>query len=378
MRIIKGFEKIEKREVLDCRIKSLLELAKYYGVRLNSYDVIFLSNSIGFNYGYITIHNSQFRNVPYATASYSNVEEKFFEAVGQRYVKENIQSNFDGMKKINDLIDNNTPIIAKLDCRFFNKGGAFPEKIKINIHYLSSMLIIGSDEQEIYVVLTNSDDIATYRKFQIDEFNRFRWTHCIPYSPKGVCYYLENFDNVNKGNAELDILVLRGLERMVGRMLKSECEVWEPFENSTCEKMSTGINAMKALKKDLKKYLIMELAGKADLQVKLAILFLRNNLIFGSYSAFRKEFAEGLINLGNKHKNTKLQNMGKKMNVISDLWILFFTNLSKAGRNDCMFKFTLVAYITFKKIIRREKRIYRILHKEVKNLIDKLENNNCN
>lgn len=370
MRIINGFENIPKREILDCRVKSLLELSRYHGLKMDSFDVMLLSRSLTFNYGHITINDSLFNDIPYATASYHNLEEVFFETLGLTYEEKKFDDTEEGMNSIKELLDSDTPMITKLDCRFLNRGGTLPVKGKINIHYLSSMLVIGYDEQDIYAVLTNSDEITEYQKFSIAEFQKFRNTQCIPYSPNGTCYYLKKVIDVDKINDSMNRLVLDGLKKLTERMLTSECENWKPFENSKCDDLSTGIKAMKMLKRDLRSFLSSLIFHKKKQYIKLSLLFLRNNLMFGSYSAFRKEFSQGLIRLGSKVENQKISSIGEEMEKVSEQWIEFLTYLSKAGRSKHILQFTFLSYLTWCKIIRKEERVYKNLHKEIERIAE--------
>ena len=77
MKLIETYKKIEKREMLDCRIKSIKELIRNYGVNLTSYEALIIGESITFMYDKIHIPGVSLERIPYALVSKIFLENIF-------------------------------------------------------------------------------------------------------------------------------------------------------------------------------------------------------------------------------------------------------------------------------------------------------------
>jgi len=70
---LNDIQKNMKGYLLDCRINSLQELLRFYGLSLNAYNIMILTESYSFQYGKIDFFEQSVFDVPYAVASENNL-----------------------------------------------------------------------------------------------------------------------------------------------------------------------------------------------------------------------------------------------------------------------------------------------------------------
>lgn len=334
MKRIEKYNRIEKRDVLDCRIKSLKELVKNYDLTIDSCKIMLICESCLFQYGRLSIKDTILKDIPYATASHNNIEERFFESFNIKYIKESIGKSEDEWNHMKALIDSDIPVLFKIDCRFLNRMGASTKPMKINVHYLSSLLLVGYDEesQTVDVILTNTDTQDTPQIFSFDDFQKYRNTECIPFSPNYTCYYINENDLGYISDEAINKATVIGIKNIANNMLsKNYCESIT-LNNCTCSNLYIGIFAMRKLEEDLM-YMYSNFVNEERYMnnIRLSLLFLRNNMMFGSYSAYREELGICLCRISCINNFGRLEEVGNEFIILSQKWKALFIELSKAG-----------------------------------------------
>ncbi|MFC3749975.1 BtrH N-terminal domain-containing protein [Paenibacillus sp. GCM10012306] len=333
MQLIDTYRHMEPRELLDCRIKSLKELVRHYGLNLHSNEVLLLSEAFTFQYDRISIPGVGIESLPYATASHNQTETTFFHNLNIRFHKENIAGDSRGWEQLKSLIVQGIPVLFRIDSRFL-KGAedAAPKVLKLNLYYLSTLLLVGYDEEQdqALVVLTNDDDRERVNEITIGEFQTYRCSNCAPFSPEGLCYFLQPDHGVSDINPTgIQQALTNSIIKTANTML-DEGELYNGELGSFIGRgVSRGIHAMKNLKDDLQKMLAQCQDNGDSAIIRLMMVFLRNNLLFGSYSAFREEYGQCIKYYARKYNIPHLDVVGSEFAEITSLWKELFTLLSR-------------------------------------------------
>lgn len=337
MRLIDTYKHIEKREILDCRIKSIKELIRHYGLNLNSYEVLLLCEAYTFNYNTIKIPGVLLEALPYATASHNNLETTFFQKLNINYHKEKIDGSNQGWERIKGMIDQETPILFKIDSRFLRgTEDAAPKQMKLNLYYLSTLLLVGYDEEKglAFIVLTNDDEKEDANEITIEQFQKYRCSICAPFSPEGLCFYLKSGNGIGEiDDDHIKKAILSSIKKTADTML-NEGDVYDVEIGSFIgSEVRKGISGMRNLKEDMQMMLDHCKNNNNAKIIQLMMAFLRNNLIFGSYSAFREEFGQCLKNCAKKYDIYDLFDIGNGFEKIAYDWKTLFTILSRIAHN---------------------------------------------
>lgn len=379
-KIINTYKNFEKREILDCRIKTFKEMLRHYDFNINSYKTMILCENFTIKYGYLNFKKIGIENLPYALASEDKIEEKIFNTLGVKYKKERIDDSKKSFLKFKNLIDNDTPIMFKMDARFFSASSTTaPREIKINIHYLSVLLLVGYDEQnkKVFILLSNTDDETQPKKISLKNFGIFRGTSCLPFSPDFECLYLDKSTKIKINKEELKIKLIKSLFNISQKMLRGKLDslILKDFEYKD---FKVGINALEAMSKDIQ-YVAKKCKNGNDQEIKyakLVIIFLRNNLIFGSYSAFREEFSKCLDDCYKTFKDANFKKISDEFLKISKHWKKIFLYMGKiinAEQKNIYYKILEISD-TLNLIRKYEKGAFESLEKIV-NVYLKIEEN---
>lgn len=366
-KIIERYRRVSKRQILDCRIKSISEMIKQSGLDFNSYETMLICRSCSFHYGRIDILNVV-NNLPYAVASKNDIEEIIFSELELSYQKIIMHDNKEEWNILKKMIDHDIPVLFKVDCRFLNQAGIMPDNVKINIHYLSSLLLVGYDEEieKVFIVLTNSDEQEYLQALDFSDFQKYRYSDCIPYSPKGICYCIPYEAKQYRINStEKKNIIMRALHKTAEEMILNEKSRIVELNHSVCRKYSSGINALKELRKDLVQIGVSCIySKKKNSFARLSFLFLRNNLMFGSYSAFREEFGKSLSFFANEYNLEELKKLGIGFVDLSFKWKKLLARMGQIGRKKYVRFSGLSAIIILSQIIITEKRLFTYLEYE--------------
>ncbi|NLL70623.1 MAG: BtrH N-terminal domain-containing protein [Epulopiscium sp.] len=365
MKLISTYQHIDKREILDCRVKSIKELIRHYNVHLNSYEILLISKAITFNYDRICIPGVINHPIPYGTVSHNTIEKTFFDSLCISYKEEKIESTEEGWKKIKSMIDRDIPVMFRMDSRFLMPGanGAERDK-KINLHYLSTLLLVGYDEEEnkAFIVLTNTDEKEEVSVISIDAFQKYRSTTCFPFAPDSLCYYVTKEDRkMNLDETLIQRKVLQGLKETIYTMLNEDSTSMISYDGFVGTGMIKGIKGMEKLKDDLKQ--IVECYDAQDRMscqyTQFSMAFLRNNMMFGSYSGFRYELSQCLQYCAEHFQIGELNRISNEFKSISNEWKKLFMVLSSIAHNKGNRKEQLNNVIKIlERIIKKEEQQY--------------------
>ncbi len=361
MQLIDTYQHIDKREILDCRVKSIKELVRHYGINLNSYEVFLLSEAFSFNYSNIKIPGISFEELPYATVSHNDLETTFLRKLNIDYQKEKIGADKHEWEYMKQLIDQGMPIMFKIDSRFLMRDEkAVTSQKKLNLYYLSTLLLVGYDEEkgDALIVLTNDDEKEDVNKITIEEFQKYRFSVCVPFSPDGTCFYIKKDDIINKiCRQDVKKAILSSLKNITDIML-NKGENYElkmgAFQGSEVKK---GIYGMQKLREDLQK-LLDHYKNNDKHQHKIIqflLIFLRNNMMFGSYTAFRSEFGKCIKHCADKYGILDFYPVVYEFEKISHNWSNLFSLLSSIAhvKDDLSEKMKMIINV-WEKIIQAE------------------------
>ncbi len=299
MKIISGFEKVEKREILDCRIKSLKELMRFSGCNISSFELLVLCEAMTLRYGYINYKEHNINGVPYVTSTNMNIHKYLFEKLRIDYKCEKIGSDDAGWEMIKALLDAQIPVLVELD------GSVFMKRRKehcMDLHYISYVLAVGYDEatREIAIVLTPSAQTDMYVTLKYEDFQASRIKECFPYKATGDCYYLPKPVNIN--DADIESLLKGSLKNVSSIMLKGKETDGIYSKAIDITDMCVGLPAMKRFTGDYKTRSLRLLKNKKLRSFyQLELLILRNNIQYGSLTCYREEFAKGLYMMAEKY-----------------------------------------------------------------------------
>ena len=123
MKIIDTYNNIEKRIVLDCRVKSYYELVRHYGIELDSLEIFLLSELLDFTFCKIDIPEIGLEDAPFGGCSVFGADQIFFSNIGLDLHTFQPGGDEEGMDILRDLIDHDTPVLFRLDSRFENEDG---------------------------------------------------------------------------------------------------------------------------------------------------------------------------------------------------------------------------------------------------------------
>lgn len=365
MKLINTYKSIDRRVIYDCRVKSLMELMRHYGLNINEYEILLISRAILFSYDKISIPNIINKKIPYAAVSTNDIVENLFDELGINYKKVKIGASSEDWKTLKQLIDNDIPILFKIDSRFLNNNFDENKKQTLNLYYLSTLLLVGYDEEKevVYIVLTNTNEIDRVTELSIDNFNKYRNTQCMPFKADYTCYYVEDDKEIrNIKRDKINELLKKGLFEISKLMLDDTVEYNVKIGAFDGTKLLRGITAMKELKKDLED-MLLKIDQIDKKTIKFIILFIRNNLMFGSHSAFRGEFASCLEHLSNLINDKYFFNISLEFKEIAKLWGKLFVGLTSIAneKNDFNDKLTIVID-TLDKIILKEEQQFKLIN----------------
>lgn len=335
---------------------------KHYGVILNAYEVMLIARSVTFQYDVITIPDIYNGEIPFASVSTHAIEEIFFHSLGISYVKERIGSSEDEWEYMKGLIDQDRPVLFRIDSRFLQ--GQHESFGKLNLYYVSTLLLVGYDDvnENVLVVLTNTDEKQTVTELSYTEFQKYRYTNCIPYNPDYVCYYLADDSGISRLTDEkIREAVMNGLKDIVDTMFYKGSLNNTSYGAFSGSLQFRGLNGMHELVNDLRQ-LKSDYKDGGDITrkiIKFNMVFLRNNLLFGSHTAFRHEFAGCLHMCKEKYGFLSFSQYAEEMERTGENWMRFFNILSGAAHsNDDITCKLEEAIVLFDSIALEEEKIF--------------------
>lgn len=332
MKIIDTYNNIERRVVLDCRVKSYYELVRHYGIELDSLEIFLLSELLDFKFCKIDIPGIGVEDAPFGGCSVFGADQIFFSNVGLDLHTFQPGGDAEGFRQLRELIDHDTPVLFRLDSRFEDEDSPVNAD-RLNFYNPSTLLLAGYDDENVYVVFNTTWQKHELYKMTIDHFQKFRSGICIPYPPDNICYTISpSADDIRRINSGREKLCLEVMYKTAGRMLCDEI-IPEHIDGAIIERsMSRGISGMKRMGTFLN-----ELAAdrsESDLIVKLSLMMLRLNMVQGSRTGYRNEFAAGMAFVGERYGIPELSELSQPLKERAGFWRDFVRNLDYAARND--------------------------------------------
>lgn len=353
MKIIQGFEKVQKREILDCRIKSLKEMIHYSGWDISSFELLILCEAITYRYGYINYKQSHISGVPYVTSTNMDVHRCLLEKLGIHYECKEINSNEEGWEQIKILLDGHIPVLVELDGSVFMKRR---KDHKMDLHYISYVLVVGYDEEtrEIAIVLTQNSQTDTYITLKYEDFQDARVRECCPYKTTGMCYYI--IDTANLGNVELKNLIGSSIKNISITMLEGEGMDDIYSDKIDITDFSVGLPAMKRFISDYKiKSLRLLSSKKISSLYQLELLILRNNIQYGTLTCYREEFAKGLHMIAEKYNMTECEEAAILFEKSCGYWKRLIWQIGTLAKNK-----NKISFVGMRKIAGISEKIYNL------------------
>lgn len=352
MKIVSGFEKVEKREILDCRIKSLKELMCFWGYQISSFELLILCEAITFRYGYINYKDHNISGVPYVTSTNMDIHKYLFEKLKIEYKCEEISNDDLGLEKIKKLLDDQIPVLVELDGSVFMKRR---KEHNMDMHYISYVLVVGYDEEtrEIAIVLTQSSQTETYVTLRYEDFQNSRIKECFPYKTTGKCYYLTKAIDID--NIDIEGLLKGSLKNISSVMLKGGDPYGIYSEAIEITNMCIGLPTMKKFIGDYKlksRRLLTNKNLKSFYQLELLIL--RNNIQYGSLTCYREEFAKGLHMAAEKYHLSGCEEAAILFEKSSGYWKKLIWQIGVLAKNK-----NKVSYRGMRKISDISQKIYK-------------------
>lgn len=294
--IIEKYKNITPRQFLDCRIKALQEILRSVDINFTPMEVMILAESPSFQYGNINFSSANLFGLPYCVSTETDLDEIIFNKLGIRWTEEQIGNSPEEWEHMKSLLDRGIPIIFKIDARFLNYKN--PEKhMIIDMHYLSHILLVGykEDMSAVYIILTNDDTVTEPCEMSFEDFEKYRNTKCIPFSPENRCIYIDPSKNQNLSFSIEE--KLKQSYKQIYHRFKDDISVSLCIEDFECHELYKGLNGIKMFN-DYINTLRKKNKSEKDIAINkyvcVSLLFFKKNMMFGTYSAFRDEFSQCL------------------------------------------------------------------------------------
>lgn len=359
--LISGFEKIDKREILDCRIKALRELLRYWGYNISSYELLILCEAITFRYAYINYKSQGIENVPYIVSTNMDIHKCLFEKFNIPYTLETVDNTEAGLDRIKKLIDQGIPVLAELDGSIFMKGRKSNE---LDMHYISYILVVGYDDssEEFSIVLASSAEAEKCLTIKYDDFQNSRVKRCFPYSSTGRCFYITEPIHISEEDTKKAIY--DSLRNIAATMIFSTKKEGIYSEDKEIPCFMFGLGGINKFVSDcFSKSFNLIFSRKARMLYQLEFLLLRNNMQYGTLTCYREEFKKGLEIISEKYNDANCKKATYIINDSNKQWKKLVWNigiLSKKKEHINFFSVMKIAFIG-KKIMRLEKRAFKMI-----------------
>lgn len=369
-RMIDGFKPLESPDYLrDCRMNSLLELLRFYKIPVSKNDVLLLSECFSFLFGTIQLGFVGNLNIPLAVASKNFPEETVLNALGFKVTKGCYDGTNKSWQRIKKLLDSNIPVMIHCDERVLS--GDQNKKEHLNIHFLSSPVLLGYDDEtdSFLAFWTNTNQylfpVQIKRKVILNNCLK----ECIPSSANGVYLYVDTPRIIS--SEDLISNEHSAIYNTAAYMLSKGSAVASGTERIQNKPSAIGIAAFQEMVNYLnylKKMSFFHMySNEYRKKIQLMALVLRTCLLNGSFSAFRSEYGEALIDFGCRTNSECLIAAGKEFIEVSKTWkkaLYIISQLSKA-----QISWVKIANLLrlFRKICCAEESIY----KDIKNYYEK-------
>lgn len=352
---------VDDTNLYDCRINSIAVLLSYYQFPLSKNEILLLSESLTFLYCRIDFENIGAANVPFVIASEDHLEDRLFQKLQIAYRTEQIDDSAEGWSHIKELLGQKTPILVKMDDRVLKLEKESAHGDMIRLRFLSMPLLIGYSDAEdsVFAFWTNSKSFQFPIQIQLSDFQHYRTTDILPYSPEQSCIYIQDCTPAERNSYQE--LIHRSVLQTAKKMLNGGAADPDGLQNVHGHDCEIGLSAIQSLEQDLvalgKKHLLS--ADKAERKKLIFFLLLiRSTLLNGSFSAFREEYGNALYEFGKAAGAEPLCQSAEQLLHAANQWKEMLALLSKAVHAKHFIRIYIQICTKLNKICKTEKKAF--------------------
>ena len=323
----------EKPYVYDCRPNSIHELLKYHGTEILPSVLWLISDSYETCYGRINLPELALDNIPYLIDSKNDIAETVFNKLHVPYRVERLTNSQEDDRRMKALLEEKGPILIRVDERAHALNPNESESLNIRNIAIPVLLGFSEDDSQISVFWTNTNEQEPIHVFSKQQFNKFRGSTSLPYSPNYECIYIDDANAVKDIDlSQLDNLKEEALINAIRRM--SESPACDPSLKQVffTDKLYTGLDALDLMVEDFcdiaRKAILPHFDREFDAYAAFVFALAKNNLHYGSVSAYREEFAAALVEFGTSRGIQEFVDSGNELKNIAGYWrnalMLFF------------------------------------------------------
>lgn len=363
------YNNIPKRELMDCRITTLRDIMRFYGLGVDSFSLYLLSRSYGFSFGKMIFDEAKSIDIWVAGTSDFNIVENLMKTMKFECNIFKVGSNSDGINKFVDAIDRGIPLLTLYDSRYVLLDNYKNSGFRIlDMYNLSLATVAGYDTEcrEFEITLNNTDDKTDLFRVKMDKFMMARCCETYPVKPNNRCYEIKLTDSyINDFKIRYIDLLKNEIISLSENMICGNTINTEVFNTRVLSSQS-GVKAISMLLNEIREFIInfqndYENANKSFI-IKFTVL--RNMLSQGSYTCYREEFGRSLKHFGTTVNNKRIICIGEEFMEIGLLWrrfmrILFNISNYVMKKNELL---DLIEKIIPKIIAKEEKNYLKLLH----------------
>lgn len=175
-------EGFEAKTGQHCESSALLNALSHQGYGLNEAEIVGAGAVLGFVY-----QKGQF---PFLGGRTLYLKENLFTALGIEWSMGDVSDGSDGWDKIYTLIEDNTPVVLRVDMRFlpYLYGGKYGSKYMSFGWHLITLVSIDIDKQVAYV--TDTAHVGL-QEIKLKDLHKARFSKLKVMPPKGEFYWVE-------------------------------------------------------------------------------------------------------------------------------------------------------------------------------------------
>lgn len=358
---IESLQKLEVRNMLDCRLNVISTLLKLYGITVNPNLLLLCSKKYGFTYMKTSLSDFGDLKLYLGGTSSFEVEKDILEAMSIPYEKANLNPSC--LDDYIDKVKNQQVILYGYDSRFIIDDNYQEKKNKLlNLYSLSLTLIGGCDleSKEFDIIFQNEDECTQLRKVPMDKFLQSRVANTYPIRPFEVTYELKikNEESQFYQDKIYDIQT-RGLKKIIKNMLYGAYEEDHIFDGTK----AIGMQALYDFYNDLVNDRNI-CANEDDKKFVIKFSILKEMCIHGSYTCYRQEFGEALSLYNKLYLNKDINSIKEYINEASIVWrsmVRQLFSVSKYMKEKEIFYNKIIDYVD--KIINLERAYFNELEK---------------
>lgn len=330
MKTIPAFKKIEKKEMIDCRVTSLRNIFHVHGVSVNSAQLFLMLDVIDFRFGTLWVKENSKLPLWVSGASCDKMEEHALKNLKAPWKQLEIGPDAK-IKDFGKYVKERRPILYSVDSSYvLNKQRAkqiMEDTVKMS--NLSLVTVIGYDKRRKLLQLDLKE--KDFVEVSLEMFQKARYSRCFPESANGRCYevnmdaeYLEWFWT------QRNHLVVEGILKTCRKMLDSR-SVKRAGTDET--EYAEGLDGMLFLVRTMEE--LRDAVSGLDVEdaiaskvLTLEVSTLRNMLLPGSDTCYREEFGSSLCFFAAECQNAEVQKLGERFVELGAAWRGLIRSLS--------------------------------------------------